>query len=158
MPKLLRLASIQETLQWYEQNLCDVDLRDPRGFRVRFKSEHFIHQIKLTNKYGEEPKNRRLVIREIRDGKINFVEGRYNPQRASEIPWATELATRPDCICPNWQALGTGDENYVRNFGTELAPQWRVLVCKVIGQTRHFSTLFPCEIREKHLVIKLWPL
>jgi len=41
---------------WYEQNLCNVDLRDPRGFRVRFQAEHFIHQIKLTTKYGKEPK------------------------------------------------------------------------------------------------------
>ncbi len=118
MPRLLPLESIQDTLRWYEENLCDVDLRDPRGFRVRFKCEHFIHHIKLTNKYGKEPRNRTLTIEEIRAGKIQFVSGRYNIQRASEIPWAVELATAPDCICPNWQALGTGDENYVRNFGT----------------------------------------
>lgn len=155
--KLLSLDSIQDVLQWYEQNLCNVDLRDPRGFRVRFKCEHFIHHIKLTNKYGKEFKNRTLAIEEIRSGKIRFVADRYNPQRASEIPWAVELATDPDYICPNWQILGSGDENYVRNFGTETAPQWRVLVCKVIGQTRHFSTLFPCEIKEKQLATKIWP-
>jgi len=155
--KLLDLTSIQDALQWYEQNLCNVDLRDPRGFRVRFQSEHFIHHIKLTNKYGKEPKNRTAVLEEIRSGKIHFVAGRYNPQRASEIPWGVELATNPDCICPNWQALGSGDENYVRNFGTTTAPQWRVLVCKVIGQTRHFSTLFPREVKEKELATKIWP-
>jgi hypothetical protein len=155
--KLLPLDSIQEVLQWYENNLCGVDLRDPRGYRVRFKPEHFIHQIKLTNKYAEEPKNRRLAIEEIKSGKIQFVDGRYSAQRASEIPWAVELATDPECICRNWQALGSGDENYVRNFGTEDLPQWRVLVCKVIGQTRHFSTLFPCEVKEKHLAVKIWP-
>ena len=155
--KLLPLDNIQAVLQWYEQNLCDVDLRDPRGYRVRFKSEHFIHHIKLKNKYGEEPKNRKLAIEEIKSGKIRFVPGRYSPQRASEIPWAVELATNPDCICPNWQALGTGDENYVRNFGNETVPQWRVLVCKVVGQTRHFSTLFPSDVRDKHLATKIWP-
>jgi hypothetical protein len=155
--KLLALDSIQEVLQWYEQNLCDVDLRDPRGFRVRFKVEHFVHQIKLTNKFGEEPRNRGLAIDEIKAGKISFTQGRFNVQRASEIPWAVEIATRPDCICRNWQTLGSGDENYVRNFGDEAAPQWRVLVCKVIGQTRHFSTLFPCELKEKHLSNKIWP-
>jgi len=155
--KLLPLTSIQDALQWYEENLCNVDLRDPRNFRVRFQCEHFIHHVKLKNKYGQEPKNRRLAIEEIKSSKLQFVDGRFNPQRTSEIPWAVELATRPHCICPNWQALGTGDESYVRNFGTESAPQWRVLVCKVIGQTRHFSTMFPCDIREKHLAVEIWP-
>jgi hypothetical protein len=155
--KLLPLDNIQFVLQWYEENLCNVDLRDPRGFRVRFRCEHFIHQIKLTNKFGKEPKNRTLAIGEIRSGKIQFVAGRFSPQRASEIPWAVELAAHPTYICSNWQALGTGDENYVRNFGTESAPQWRVLVCKVIGQTRHFSTMFAREIREKELAQKIWP-
>ena len=155
--KLLPLNTIQETLEWYEQNLCNVDLRDPRGFRVRFKVEHFVHHIKLLNRYGTEPKNRLLAISEIRSGKIKFVPGRYSAQRASEIPWAVELATAPTHVVANWQALGSGDENYVRNFGNESMPQWRVLVCKVIGQTRHFSTLFPCEIRDKHLVLKIWP-
>jgi hypothetical protein len=155
--KLLPLDNIQGVLQWYENNLCNVELRDPRGYRVRFKAEHFIHHIKLTNKYGKEPKNRKLAIEEIKSGKIQFAEGRFSVQRASEIPWAVELVTQPHCICPNWQALGTGDENYVKNFGTEDYPQWRVLVCKVVGETRHFSTLYPCEMREKHLVQKIWP-
>jgi hypothetical protein len=155
--RLLPLDNIQDVLQWYENNLCKVELRDPRGHRVRFQVEHFIHLIKLTNKYGQEPKNRRLAIEEIRSGKIQFVAGRFSEQRASEIPWAVELATQPECVCPNWQALGSGDENYVRNFGTESSPQWRVLVCKVIGETRHFSTLFPRDVREKHLAVKIWP-
>src|ERR1700726_55922 len=96
--KLLPLDSIQNVLQWYEQNLCNVDLRDPRDFRVRFQPEHFIHHIKLATKYGSEPKNRPQTLEEIKSGKLHFVEGRYNPQRASEIPWAVELATEPDCI------------------------------------------------------------
>ena len=124
---------------------------------MRFKAEHFIHQIKLTNKFGREPKNRTLAIQEIKSSKIRFVSGRFDPQRASEIPWAVELATKADFICPNWQVLGSGDENYLKNFGTEVVPQWRVLVCKVIGQTRHFSTLFPCDVREKHVAIRIWP-
>lgn len=155
--KLLPITTIRDALEWYEKNLCNVDLRDPRKFRVRFKCEHFIHHIKLKNKYGDEPKNRTLTIGDVRAGKIQFVEGRYNPQRVSELPWAAELAIRPTCICPNWQAVGTGDENYVRNFGTETAPQWRVLVCKAIGQTRHFSTMFAREIREKDLAVRIWP-
>ena len=157
MPKLLPLDSIQDVLQWYETNICNKELRDPRGCRVRFQVEHFVHLIKLTNKYGKEPKNRRAAIEDIRSGKIQFVEGRYNEQRASELPWAVELVTAPHCICPNWQAMGSGDENYLRNFGTEDYPQWRVLVCKVIGQTRHCSTIFPREIHARQLDLRLWP-
>jgi hypothetical protein len=76
--KLLPLHSIQEVLQWYENNLCNVELRDPRGYRVRFKPEHFIHLVTLTTKYGEEPRNRRLAVEEIKSGKIQFVDGRYD--------------------------------------------------------------------------------
>jgi hypothetical protein len=157
LPRLLPLDSIQDVLQWYEVNVCNKDLRDPRGFRVRFKVEHFVHLIKLTTKYGEEPKNRTSAIVEIKSGKIKFVAGRFNPQRASEIPWAVELVTNPFCICRNWQALGSGDENYIKNFGTEHYPQWRVLVVKVVGQTRHCSTIFPREIQAKHLEPRIWP-
>jgi hypothetical protein len=110
--------------------------------------QYFIHQIKLTTKYGKEPKNRPQTLEEIRSGKINFVDGRYSTQRASEIPWAVELATEPDCIVPNWQALGTGDENYVRNFGTAEFPQWRVLVRKVVGQTP--ALLNPVSVRNQN--------
>jgi hypothetical protein len=157
MPKLLPLDSIQDVLQWYEANVCNKELRDPRGFRVRFQVEHFIHLIKLTNKYGKEPKNRKAAIEDIRSGKIRFVEDRFNPQRASELSWAAELAADPYRICPNWQAMGSGDENYVKNFGTEKYPQWRVLVCKVIGQTRHCSTIFPRDLHAKQLDLRLWP-
>jgi hypothetical protein len=38
--------------------------------------QYFIHQIKLTTKYGKEPKNRPQTLEEIRSGKINFVDGR----------------------------------------------------------------------------------
>lgn len=157
LPKLLPLDSIQDVLEWYETNVCNRDLRDPRGFRVRFKVEHFIHLIKLTTKYGDEPKNRLVAIEEIKSGKIQFVAGRFSPQRASEIPWAVEIVTKPDFICPNWQPLGSGDENYIKNFGTEHYPQWRVLVCKAFGQTRHCSTIFPREVQAKHLATKIWP-
>lgn len=155
---LLPLNSIQETLEWYQRNLCEADLRDPRGFRVRFRPENFVHLIQLKNKYGDEPKNRRLAIEEIRSGKIQFVAGRFDPQRAAELPWAMELVTKPDCIIPNWQALGRGNENFVRNFGTYDQPRFRVLVCLVIGQTRHVVTVFPRErMTPKELLGKVWP-
>jgi hypothetical protein len=147
--RLIRSRSPFNGMRTISAMPSNADLRDPRGFRVRFKCEHFIHHIKLLNKYGQEPKNRTLTIEQIRSGKLHFVDGRYSAQRASEIPWTVEIVRQPDLICLNWQILGSGDENYVRNFGTNAEPQWRVLVCKVIGQTRHFSTMFPCETVEK---------
>jgi hypothetical protein len=157
-PDLLPLNSIREVLEWYEANLCRVEVRDPRGYRVRFKSENFIHLIQLKNKYGEEPRNLRLALDEIRGGKIQFVAGRFDPQRTAELSWATAMATNPDHICGNWQVLGRGDETYVKNFGTQDEPRFRVLVCRVIGQTRHIVTIFPRErIVGKELLGKIWP-
>jgi hypothetical protein len=133
---LLVLTRIQETLEWYEQNLCRVRITDPRGFRVRFLPENFIHLIQLKNKYGEEPRNTRLALDEIRIGRIHFVAGRFDPQRTAELAWAARIATEPDRICGNWQALGHGDEAYIKNFGTEADPKYRVMVCKVVGTIR----------------------
>lgn len=155
---LLRLDSIQEILRWYEENLCQVELRDPRGYRVRFKPENFMHLIQLKNKYGQEPRNPRLALQEIRAGKIQFVAGRFDPQRAAELSWAVEISRNPDYICGNWQVLGRGDEAYVKNFGTDAQTKFRVMVCKVIGATRHIVTIFPRErIAGKEHLTKIWP-
>ncbi len=158
-PALLLLNTIQETLEWYERNLCWVNLHDPRGYRVRFQPENFIHLIQLTNKYGKEPRNARLALEDIRAGKIQFAAERFDPQRTAELPWAAEIATKPDRICANWQALGRGDETYIRSFGSGNAPRLRVMVCKVIGATRQVVTIFPRghRIREDDCLMQIWP-
>lgn len=155
---LLPLNSIYEVFEWYERNLCRVELRDPRGYRVRFKPERFVHLIQLKTKFGKEPKNPRLAIEEIKSGKIQFAADRFDPQRTAELSRAVEIATNPDYICVNWQSLGRGDETFVKNFGTDDKPIFRVLVCKVIGQTRHVVTVFPRErMTPKELLGKVWP-
>ncbi len=157
-PALLVLRTIQETLEWYERNLCRIELRDPRGHRVRFQPENFIHLIQLKNKYGEEPRNSHLALEEIKAGKIQFVAGRFDAQRTVELSWAAELATNPDRICGNWQALGRGDETYIRQFGTDEALKVRVMVCKVIGTTRQVVTIFPRDrIKDKDCLAQIWP-
>lgn len=127
-PALLPLDDIRELLRWYCLNLCDADIRDPRGQRVRLLPENFIHLIKLTTKYGIEPKNASIAIEEIERGRIKLVAGRFDPQRTSELSWIRSIVTNPWRIVPNWQALGRGDEAYIRNFGTEDAPIFRILV------------------------------
>jgi hypothetical protein len=104
----------------------------------------FVHLIQLKTKYGKEPKNRGLTIEEIREGRLQFHEGRFSRQRASELTWARVICTHPDLICENWQVFGRGNELYVRNFGMNIdSAEYRVLVCKVVGTTRQVVTLFP---------------
>jgi len=99
----LQLTTLKEMLRWYELNLCNVNLVDPRGYRVRFLRENFIHLIHLKNKYGGEPKNARLALEEIERGRITLKPGRFDAQRTTELPRASEIATHPDLICTNWQ-------------------------------------------------------
>ena len=157
-PRLLQLTTIQELLEWYRINLCNVRLTDPRGYRVRFLQEGFIHLIQLINKYGEEPRNAGRALQEIRRGRIRLVPGRFDAQRAVELSWASEIATHPDFICTNWQELGRGDEAYVKSLGTQQHPKYRVLVCEVIGTIRQAVTIFPrTTIGRVMLRCKIWP-
>lgn len=158
IPELLTLRTLHEVLEWYQSNLCNTQLIDPRGHRVRFNPEDFVHLIQLKTKYGKEPKNRRLTIEEIRQGRLQFHEGRFSRKRASELTWAREICIKPDFICGNWQVLGRGNELYVRNFGMNIeSPEYRVLVCKVVGTIRQVVTLFPRErISEKELRGQIW--
>ena len=157
-PPLIQLTTIQELLEWYETNLCNKRPEDPRGFHVRFEVTSFVHLIQMKTKFGKEPKNKQMTIAQIRSGKIRFVKGRFDERRASELSWARELATNPDLIVPNWQVMGTGDEAYIKNFGTEERPKYRVLICIVIGTVREAWTIFPRErIKETEIRGQLWP-
>ena len=155
---LITLTTIQDLLEWYRTNLCNAYLRDPRGYRVRFNLNDFVHFIKLTNKDGDEPRNRRKAVEDIRRARIRFVHGRYDKQRAVELTWARDIATAPDLICRNWNPTDGGDECYVKNFGGEGLPnRYRVLVCKITGTTRQAITIFPCEIGGKERAFQIWP-
>ena len=99
-----------------------------------------------------------MAIEEIERGRIRLVAGRFDIQRASELSWIRPIATNPWRIVANWQALGRGDEAYVRNFGTPEAPIYRVLVCEVLGTMRQAVTVFPRErIGAKELGKVLFP-
>jgi len=149
---------MQQLLAWYETNLCNARLTDPRGYRVRFNVDEFVHLIKLTTRYGQEPRNRRLAIEEIRKGAISFGAGQFNEQRATELIWAKEIVMTPDLICENWQVLGSGKELFIKDFGGIYDHKYRVLVCKVRGQERQALTIFPLEnLGEKQLRCQIWP-
>ncbi len=157
-PNLLRLSSIRDMFEWYERNLCQAELRDPRGHRVRFLRENFIHLIQLKDEYGKEPRNVRLAIDGIRAGRIRFAAKRFDPRRTSELSWAAQIAVSPDLICSNWHATGRGDEAYIKNFGTDGEPNFSVMVCEVLGALRQVVTIFPRErIGEKERLAQVWP-
>lgn len=157
-PPLIQLTTIQELLEWYEINLCNTRLEDPRRFRVRFEVSSFVHLIQMMTKFGKEPKNKGMTIDQIKSGRINFVEDRFDERRASELSWARELAINPDWIVRNWQVLGTGDEAYIKNFSTEEFPKYRVLICIVLGRVREAWTIFPRpRIGEMELRGLIWP-
>lgn len=159
-PRLLPLTTIRDLFEWFRFNLVEADLRDRRGFRVRFLRTDFVHLIKLTNKYGDEPKNHKQAIEDIERGRIQFVEGRYDSQRARELGWARNLVCDHWRIVDNWQPLGRGypGEAYLRDFGTPADPIYRVLICEVIGRVRRPVTIFPRErFSARELAAVIWP-
>ena len=103
-----------------------------------FPEPEFVHLIKLVSKYGEEPSNRLLTIKQIDSGRVKLVTGRFSVKRARELSWARLIVEAPWRIFPNWQALGRANpgELYARNFGTQDKPVLRSLVCGIKGQTR----------------------
>lgn len=158
IPELLPLDAILTLFEWYRLNVCATELIEVRGYRVKFLPENFIHLIKLTNKYGREPKNARQAIEEIRRGRIVLKAGQFNPQRAKELSWAALIAREPDRICANWKADGHSGEAYIKNFGTAECPRYRVLICEIHGTQRRPVTIFPRDhISGKELYTQVWP-
>ena len=158
IPELLPLDAMSSLFDWYRTQVCDTEITEVRGYRIKFLPENFVHLIKLTNKYGKEPKNARLTLDEIRRGRIVFKAGHFNAQRAKELAWASLIAREPDRICANWKADGHSGEAYIKNFGTMEAPRYRVLICEIHGTQRRPVTIFPRDhISGKELYTQVWP-
>jgi len=157
---LLALTTMLDLFTWYRRNLVETELYDPRGNRVRFLETDFVHLIKMTNRYGDEPKNARMTIEQIKSGRIQLVAGRFDAQRAQELCHARTIACEPWRIVPNWQPLGRANpgEAYIKNIGADNDPIYRVLICGVEGRARRPVTIFPREgFSAKHLAGQLWP-
>jgi len=150
-----------DLLNWYKRNLCGAAIVDPRGCRVTFLDTDFVHLIKLTNKYGREPKNRRMTIEQIQSGRIALLPDRISLQRARELSWAKSIIENPTQIVPNWQVMGRANpgDAYIKDFGLPGNPIYRVLVCGHSGLKRWAVTIFPKErITERDLAGGvLWP-
>jgi hypothetical protein len=147
-----------ELFEWYRINVCETEVTETRGHRIKFLPENFVHLIKLKNKYGKEPKNARKTLEEIRRGRIQLKTGQFDAQRASELSWACLIAREPDRICVNWKADGHSGEAYIKNFGTAGCPKYRVLICEIHGTIRRPVTIFPRDhVTGKELYTQVWP-
>jgi len=126
-PAVLPITTLLDLFNWYRQNLCGRGIVDPRGCRVTFLDTDFVHLIKLTDKYGKEPKNRRMTIEQIQSGRITLNPSRIQIRRAQELSWARPIIESPTMIVPNWQAMGRAipGDAYIKNFGTEVQPVYR---------------------------------
>jgi hypothetical protein len=159
-PALLPITTLLDLFNWYCQNLCGREILDPRGYRVSFLDTDFVHLIKLTDKYGKEPRNRRMSIEQIRSGRITLNPGRMQIRRAQELSWARSIIEHPTLIVPNWQALGhaiPGDA-FIKDFGAEGQSIYRVLICGHAGKKRWVVTIFPRErFAEREIATVLWP-
>lgn len=160
------IASMLDLFNWYQRNLCQPELRDCRGHRVLFREQDFIHLIKLVDRYGQEPKNRTMAVANIKSGQLKLFHGgrhspaNFCPQRVKDLVIARSLVERPDMIVPNWQPIARGNpgDAYIRNFGSDSRPRYRVLICGYAGQKRLPITIFPRQrFSERETLIKYWP-
>lgn len=160
-PDLLPINSLLELFNWYRANLCGRELTDPRGCHVTFEETDFVHLIKLVDKYGKEPKNRRMAIEQIQSERLKLVPGRISLQRAQELSLAKSIIEVPDMIVPNWQIMGRANpgDAYIKNFGATEKNIIRVLICGHAGMKRWAVTIFPKDrITHKDLAGgRLWP-
>ena len=159
-PEFLPITTLADLFEWYRVNLCGKTLIDPRGQQVSFLDTDFVHLIKLLDKYGKEPRNRRMTIDQIKTGRISLVPGRMDIRRAREMSWARSIVESPTMIVPNWQIMGRANpgDAYIKNFGTEQRPVYRVMICGHAGMKRHPVTIFPSErFADREITPILWP-
>lgn len=159
-PDLLSITTLADLFEWYCVNLCGKALTDPRGRQVSFLDTDFVHLIKLLDKYGKEPRNRRMTIQQIRSGRISLVPGRIDIRRATELSWARSIVESPTMIVPNWQIMGKANpgDAYIKNFGTKERPVYRVMICGHAGLKRFPVTIFPRErFADREVRPILWP-
>ena len=140
-PQRIWLHELCEILAWYEQNLCNAELRDPRGHVVRFSTERFPHLIKLEPKDGGVLRKAQRQVLAIKNGiKCNADFGGYSEERVQTLPWIIAAIKRPTQILelssqPVVGEQKAGDTLYVKEF-QRAGPKYRfkILVCRRVGK------------------------
>jgi hypothetical protein len=140
-PDRIWLHDLRAMLEWYEQNLCGVELKDPRDHIVRFSIERFPHAIKLLQKNStrevNNPGKQALAIKAGNKTNVDF--GGYDTERAQTFPWVIPIIQRPTKILelraqPLVGPEKAGDTLYVKEFHpTGRKYKFKVLVCRRVG-------------------------
>lgn len=140
-PDRIWLYQLCDLLAWYEQNLCAVQLEDPRHQFVKFGIERFPHSIHLlkrnSRKEIDQPQKQALAIKN--GTKTNADFGGYDAERAQTLPWIVPAILRPTRILKliGQQLVGeekAGDTIYVKEFHpTGRKYRFKVMVCRTVG-------------------------
>ncbi|MGD0007126.1 MAG: hypothetical protein ABSE93_01075 [Terriglobia bacterium] len=129
-PLKLMISDLAQLLDWFEKNLCDPCLKDPRGHQVVFDCSRFAYMIKLVSLRGGKVTKPSRVADKIRCGKMSNSDfGGFSAERAQTLSWIPSIILRPTIIARNKSLLVPGDELYAKEFDKE-GYRYKVLYCK----------------------------
>ena len=142
-PERLWLHDLREILAWYEQNICAVEFRDPRGHQVKFSSDRFPHLIKLLQRGSDlEVVNPQKHVLAIKTGAKAYQDyGGYDEERVQTLSWTPAIILRPTRILelvaqPLVGPKKAGDTVYIKQFAnTRCRYKFKILVCRRVGAT-----------------------
>jgi hypothetical protein len=134
-PGKLLISELVELLGWYEENLCNKTLIDPRGHRVIFDVGRFAYMIKLRAESGTKVKKPLKTAQEIKAGRLTNADfGGFDVERAQTLAWVPSVILRPTLIATNKNLLIPGDELYVKEFDKS-GYRYKVLYCRRVSPT-----------------------
>jgi hypothetical protein len=129
-PLKLLISDLSELLDWFESNLCNPCLKDPRGHQVKFDCSRFAYMIKLLNAGGEKVTKPARIADKIRNGKLSNADfSGFNGERAQTLSWIPSMILRPTLIARNKSLLVPGEELYIKEFDKD-GYRYKVLYCK----------------------------
>src|SRR5260370_467017 len=155
-PRMLRGLSLVKLVAWYETNLANRDLFDPRGHQVVFDVSRFTYLIKICGINGEKLAKPLEDAEKIRCGdRTEKHYGTYDSFRAETLSWLPVLVESPLSIQKNVSFNIPADEVYVRRFQTKHF-KYKVLYCQRMGE----QLLVPVTSFRQHHQPKgeiIWP-
>jgi len=139
-PQKLWKHELADIFAWYQTNLCEAELYDPRGHRLIFAPERFPHMIKLLIKGSDREVNApQDVVKAIQNGtRGNADFGGYDAERAQTLTWIPQIIQQPSMILEVtektlWEK--PGDTLYVKEF-EKRGYRHKILVCRTVGEAR----------------------
>jgi hypothetical protein len=133
VPARLKGHNLAQLLEWFEINLCMVELLDPRGHRVVFDISRFPYMIKLVDKNGQKLKKPRRFAERIRAGELTEQHfGLHNSDRAETLSWLPAVIGTPLNIRKNAYVNIPGNEVYVRQV-QRMGAKFKILICERKG-------------------------